>query len=507
MKQSDLRAIFNKPAPEAVDYLKSKGYAVTFDWTDMDAMAHAKSFTVAGAAELDLLKDIHGELVAAIEEGKSWSSFQRDIRPVLEKKGWLGPRIVERPDGTKKEVDLSLPRRLKTIYRTNMTTSRMAAHWASLRENADIMPYWRYSAVMDGATRDAHAALHGKVFKADDPFWDKYFPPNGWNCRCTVIPMTAREVERRGLEVSKGEDWGKRFDPHCQPGWDHNPGLCRLKVNPDAYGDKLKPLAAGLSKKIDEVYFHKGTEKASAQIFKKLEKRFVRKDASGKKKTIISPEVKKLDVIAVKEVLDGVDEVLKEFPGLKNSLTVVTAEEMPPDIFMYTTGDGKLAFNSANFKRFLDGFMQIRKERDAGYFHKNYSMKTVGRHEAGHLLESIIAKKRSGRNDTEWGNLWASHRVAEDVVTNAASNLIKKIGGEYEAARQLLKEGETESLIDDKPRLFERLQEELRKEISGLAAGLPEECFAEAVSDYLTNGEEAARLSREILTIVRRELK
>lgn len=23
----------------------------------------------------------------------------------------------------------------------------------------------------------------------DDPFWDKYFPPNGWNCRCTVVQV------------------------------------------------------------------------------------------------------------------------------------------------------------------------------------------------------------------------------------------------------------------------------------------------------------------------------
>ena len=33
------------------------------------------------------------------------------------------------------------------------------------------------------------AALHGVTLPPDDPFWNEYYPPLGWNCRCTVVQV------------------------------------------------------------------------------------------------------------------------------------------------------------------------------------------------------------------------------------------------------------------------------------------------------------------------------
>ncbi|MBQ7855294.1 MAG: hypothetical protein IJ352_09820 [Muribaculaceae bacterium] len=33
------------------------------------------------------------------------------------------------------------------------------------------------------------AALHGVTLPIDDPFWDSFLPPNGWNCRCTAVQV------------------------------------------------------------------------------------------------------------------------------------------------------------------------------------------------------------------------------------------------------------------------------------------------------------------------------
>lgn len=47
----------------------------------------------------------------------------------------------------------------------------------------------QYRTANDDKVREEHAALHGTTLPVDDPFWDKYFPPLGWNCRCTAVQV------------------------------------------------------------------------------------------------------------------------------------------------------------------------------------------------------------------------------------------------------------------------------------------------------------------------------
>ncbi|CAH8721330.1 hypothetical protein HTL2_006310 [Paenibacillus melissococcoides] len=43
--------------------------------------------------------------------------------------------------------------------------------------------------------------MHGRVFRADDPIWNTWYPPNGFRCRCTVRTLSERQVRERGLKV------------------------------------------------------------------------------------------------------------------------------------------------------------------------------------------------------------------------------------------------------------------------------------------------------------------
>ncbi|RAP72216.1 phage head morphogenesis, SPP1 gp7 family domain protein [Candidatus Erwinia dacicola] len=71
--------------------------------------------------------------------------------------------------------------------------------------NAKERPYWQYNAIMDGRTRPAHAALHGRIFRWDDPIWNVLFPPNGYNCRCFVRALTQAQVDAHPIGVESSE--------------------------------------------------------------------------------------------------------------------------------------------------------------------------------------------------------------------------------------------------------------------------------------------------------------
>lgn len=44
--------------------------------------------------------------------------------------------------------------------------------------------YLEYVTMKDNRVRPAHVYLDGIIRKSDDKFWDTFFPPNGWMCRC-----------------------------------------------------------------------------------------------------------------------------------------------------------------------------------------------------------------------------------------------------------------------------------------------------------------------------------
>lgn len=246
MPDIDLKYAIGLPPEKAIEYFKSKGYKFTWDWHEMWEEAHTKAFTVAKVTQMDILQDIRDMIQKSLEEGITFQQFKKELEPKLKSKGWWGKIWVMDKEGPR-EVQLGSPRRLETIYHTNMQTAYSAGRYREMIENVNDRPYWQYVAVLDSRTRPSHRLLNGKVFRYDDPFWRTHYPPNGWNCRCRVRALSKRDVAERRLEISSGEgniEWqdvtiSKRLgltkpvaiyhDPKIgriptDPGWSYNPG-------------------------------------------------------------------------------------------------------------------------------------------------------------------------------------------------------------------------------------------------------------------------------------------
>lgn len=145
------------------------------------------AFTVSGIASLNILADIQKELQKAIDMGTTAAEFGQAANEILARKGWEG----------------LTPFQVDNVFRTNIQTAYNVGHYRRMTDPdiKDRFPYWMYDAVNDRRTRPTHMALDGKVYRSDHPFWDTWYPPNGYRCRCGVQALSEAEIRRRGLKV------------------------------------------------------------------------------------------------------------------------------------------------------------------------------------------------------------------------------------------------------------------------------------------------------------------
>ncbi len=259
----NLALAFGLPPARAVEYFQAKGYKITQNWSDLWQEAQARAFTVSGVTRLDVLQDIRDQVQAGIEGKITERDFIKNLEPSLRAKGWWGPQVQVDPQTMEARIARTgSPWRLKTIYRTNLQTAYMAGRYRQMMENTKFRPFWQYVAVMDEKTRPAHAAMNGLVFRFDDPFWDHFYPPNGFNCRCTVRALSQNDIDNRGLSVREsGEDLRERWvvEPTTglteqiadykgagmqragsnDLGWNYNPGRAAWQPDLDGYAFDL----------------------------------------------------------------------------------------------------------------------------------------------------------------------------------------------------------------------------------------------------------------------------
>lgn len=99
---------------------------------------------------------------------------------------------------------------LEAEYRTARQSGHNAQFWYDIQGN-DLYPNLKYKTQEDDRVRPEHVLLDNIIRPINDPFWDEYYPPNGWRCRCYTIQTAEDPTKDENMPVVTDKDVKPEF--------------------------------------------------------------------------------------------------------------------------------------------------------------------------------------------------------------------------------------------------------------------------------------------------------
>lgn len=163
---NELTTEINKVLQEAV----KKGIEYEVPQTLLDHI-HKNVYVFSGAKTYAELRELSNLLVDNKGELKSFSKFYKETRAIHN-------------DYNKNY--------LESEYLFAQQSAIMASKWADIENDGDRYNL-QYRTANDDKVRKTHQLLHNITLPPSDTFWNKYFPPNGWRCRCNVVQVRKKD--------------------------------------------------------------------------------------------------------------------------------------------------------------------------------------------------------------------------------------------------------------------------------------------------------------------------
>lgn len=107
---------------------------------------------------------------------------------------------------------------LQAEWQTSRQAGRMANLWEEYEDNKELFPSLRYRTQGDDRVREEHEKLDGIIKPIDDKFWDSYYPPNGWRCRCYVVQTAERATPDQNMPEIQNKDVKPEFKTNVGKG-------------------------------------------------------------------------------------------------------------------------------------------------------------------------------------------------------------------------------------------------------------------------------------------------
>lgn len=103
---------------------------------------------------------------------------------------------------------------LQAEYNFAVASSQAAARWQEITEGGDDF-LLQYRTAKDERVREQHRILDGITLPPSDKFWDEFFPPNGWNCRCTAVQVNPRRYPESDPEEALQRGRSATYQPNA----------------------------------------------------------------------------------------------------------------------------------------------------------------------------------------------------------------------------------------------------------------------------------------------------
>ncbi len=214
----------------AAEFLGSKEAVPMEVYKELEKKSRDRAFSVSHYTSAEVLNQFLRELVDAVEDGTTYDTFLENMNTFLERNGYTAVN----------------PWHASVIFETNVQTAYNAGHYETMQKTKKYRPYWQYKTAGDGRVRETHAAMQDKVYAADDPIWNVWYPPNGYRCRCTVVSLTEEQVKRMGLEVSSKPptsltEFGD-IPVFPDKGFSNNPATTQWRPDMSGFNETLKSI-------------------------------------------------------------------------------------------------------------------------------------------------------------------------------------------------------------------------------------------------------------------------
>lgn len=391
-------------------------------------------------------KQIQSEISRGLIQALSYSEMARNLHNVTNA-GFNNTMRIVRTEGHRIQIQ-----------------SALDACDKAKSAGADIVKQW--DATLDGATRETHRGLDGKIAELDENF--KYSggevsdpgmfgnPAEDCNCRCCIL-------QRATWELDKSE-------------------LKELKSRAEYYGldktDDFNDFKDKYLKVVENTVNSSKIEIRQTKDFDELSKYL--KDSYD---ISVDESVTELDFETCKNVLSGMESVFIDFSELSANISKISTNNRG---VMCCNGD-VIYFNPKYFKDVSDFKEMCDTCSKQGWWIPSSTPASIGVHETAHAVEKLLINlDTSYTYDFQKILAWNDGTESKRIVTAALENIKKTPYGKGKKYKELV------------------------EVISRYGATNKSETLAEAFADVYANGENANALSIEIrrLTLERyKELK